>query len=54
MEISFKLFVLSSAFATVGTCDIYYYIYVCSYYVLIIIYTYCTILPTKSNKKKPF
>ena len=41
MEISFKLFVLSSAFSTVCTCDIYYYyyyIYVCSYYFLIIIY----------------
>ena len=40
MEISFTTFVLFSAFSTVGTCDIYYYIYVCSYYVLIIIYIY--------------
>ena len=53
MEISFTTFCVILGFSTVGTCDIYYiYIHVCSYYVLIIIYTYCTILPNKSNQIK--
>ena len=50
-----QLFVLSSDFSIVCTCDIYYYVYYIYMSVLtmfLLVYTYCTILPNKSNHIK--